>query len=67
MDAPPFLIMHGDHDLEVPIRQSEILANALKKAGVEVIFIPMKGAGHGFGGSEAMGHVRDFLKHCLED
>jgi len=59
--------MHGDHDLEVPIRQSEILADALKKAGVEVTFIPLKEAGHGFGGAEAIRPVRDFLKRCLKD
>ena len=62
-EAPPFLIMHGDHDLEVPIRQSEILADALKKVGVEVTFVPMKGAGHGFGGPEAIELVRHFLNH----
>jgi acetyl esterase/lipase len=61
-DAPPFLIMHGDHDLEVPIRQSEILTEALKNAGVPVTFIPMKGAGHGFGGPQAIQPVREFLK-----
>jgi acetyl esterase/lipase len=66
-DAAPFLIMHGDHDLEVPIRQSEILADALRKAGVQVTFVPIKGAGHGFGGPEATSTVRDFLKNCLKD
>ena len=65
-DAPPFLIMHGEHDLEVPIRQSEILAGALERAGVEVTFIPIKAAGHGFGGLEAIDRVREFLKHCLK-
>jgi len=64
-DAPPFLIMHGDHDLEVPIRQSEILADALKKASVEVTFIPMKGAGHGFGGPQSIDPVRGFLKRVI--
>ena len=64
-DAPPFLIMHGEYDLEVPIRQSEILAGALERAGVEVTFIPIKAAGHGFAGLEAIDRVREFLKHCL--
>ncbi|MDI6784876.1 MAG: prolyl oligopeptidase family serine peptidase [bacterium] len=46
-DDPPFLIMHGDIDKLVPLRQSEILYDALKKAGVEVTFKVIKGEGHG--------------------
>jgi acetyl esterase/lipase len=59
---PPFLIMHGDHDLEVPIRQSEIFAEALNKVGADVTFIPIKGAGHGIGGPHAIEPVSSFLK-----
>jgi len=64
-DDPPFLVMHGDHDREVPFQQSELLVAALKKAGVDVTFIPMKGAGHGFGGAQAMEPVREFLGRCF--
>ena len=32
---PPFLIMHGTADTTVPVAQSELLAAALKKHGVE--------------------------------
>jgi acetyl esterase/lipase len=46
-DSAPFLIMHGDKDPTVPFQQSEELADALKKAGVEVTFKPIAGAGHG--------------------
>ena len=46
-DDPPFLIMHGDQDRTVPIAQSEELAEALKKAGVEVRLITLEGAAHG--------------------
>lgn len=46
-DAPPFLIVHGDHDNLVPIGQSEILTDALRGAGVEVTFLRLAGAGHG--------------------
>ena len=59
--------MHGDQDLEVPFQQSELLADALKKAGVDVTFVPMKGAGHGFGGAQAIEPVRDFLKRCFRE
>jgi len=65
-DAPPFLIMHGDRDRTVPFNQSELLYAALKKAGVDATFVPMKGAGHGFGGPEAIAPVQDFLKQCLK-
>jgi acetyl esterase/lipase len=47
-DDPPFLIVHGEQDETVDIEQSELLEAALKKAGVEVTFIRVKNAGHGF-------------------
>ncbi len=46
-DDPPFLVAHGDKDNLVPINQSEMLVNALKKAGVDVTFEVIKGVGHG--------------------
>ena len=50
-DAPPFLILHGDKDELVKIRQSELLHEALKKAKVDVTFRVVKGGGHGFNGA----------------
>jgi acetyl esterase/lipase len=44
---PPFLICHGDQDPLVPHHQSELLAAALKQAGVPVTFYTVQGAGHG--------------------
>jgi dipeptidyl aminopeptidase/acylaminoacyl peptidase len=46
-DDPPFLIVHGDEDPLVPLGQSEILAEALKKAKVECELVVLKGAKHG--------------------
>jgi acetyl esterase/lipase len=46
-EAAPFLIMHGDKDRVVPYAQSEELAEALRKAGVEVKLKKVEGAGHG--------------------
>jgi acetyl esterase/lipase len=46
-DAPPFLIVHGDQDPLVPYQQSVLLAQALQKAGIEVTFYTVEGAGHG--------------------
>jgi len=46
-DAAPFLLMHGDADQTVPFDQSEIMADALEKAGVEVKLLRVPGGGHG--------------------
>ncbi len=43
---PPFLIIHGDADPLVPLRQSEILVEALKKQGGSAELIVKKGGGH---------------------
>lgn len=45
-DAPTFII-HGDQDPLVPLEQSERFAEALKKVGVEVQLVVIKGMGHG--------------------
>ena len=46
-DSAPFLIMHGDRDNLVPLAQSEKLAAALKRAGVEATLVVLKGDPHG--------------------
>ncbi len=46
-DDPPFLIVHGDKDPTVPINQSQLLFEALKKAEVSAHFHTIHGAGHG--------------------
>ncbi len=46
-DNPPFLILHGDRDVQVPYAQSAELAERLAKAGVPVTFQRLPGAGHG--------------------
>lgn len=43
---PPFLILHGSGDQEVSITQSELLRDALAKAGVEVNLVVFPGEGH---------------------
>jgi acetyl esterase/lipase len=65
-DDPPFLIMHGDHDALVPLAQSEILRDALQKAGVPVKLEVIKGAGHGFGGPKIMEQVAAFFDEYLK-
>jgi acetyl esterase/lipase len=67
-DDPPFLIFHGDKDSLVPIGQSEILHEALKKAGVDSTFVRVAGAGHGNGiGTPAhMTQIVEFFDKTLK-
>ena len=44
----------------VPFNQSELLYEALKKAGMEVTLVKIKGAGHGFGGQDVIALVHAF-------
>ena len=65
-DDPPFLIVHGDADPLVPHHQSELLAAALKAAGVPVTFYTAKGGGHGrFNDPRVAELTREFLKQHL--
>lgn len=66
--SPPFFIAHGTQDAVVAIGQSDILADALKAAKVPVVYLKLKGAGHGFRGQsprqaqELQNAVGDFLR-----
>lgn len=46
-NSAPMLIVHGDKDPLVLIEQSELLRDALRKAGVETEFYVIEGGGHG--------------------
>lgn len=68
-DAAPFLILHGDKDHTVPYSQSELLAEALKKAGVEVTVRKVEGAGHGgpaFNSPDNRKAIEDFFNRHLK-
>lgn len=47
-DDPPTLILHGTADTTVPVRQSELLDKALRRAGVPAKLVIVKGAPHSF-------------------
>ncbi len=67
---PPFLIMQGDMDPLVSASQSEELAAALKKAGVEVTLKILKGAKHGgpeFSTPESRKLIADFFDKHLKN
>jgi acetyl esterase/lipase len=45
---PPALLLHGDKDTDVPYGQSVMMAEELKRHGVEHELITIPGGGHGF-------------------
>jgi acetyl esterase/lipase len=47
---PPTMLLHGDKDTDVPVTQSDQMAELLKQHGVECEYIRVAGAGHGFDG-----------------
>ncbi len=66
-DDPPFLVVHGDQDPLVPLHQSQLLVEALQKAGVAVQFHVVRGAGHGFGrNAEVQRLVDEFFRRQLQ-
>jgi acetyl esterase/lipase len=65
-DDPPFLIVHGNNDMIVPLNQSWLLYDALKKEKVKVKFHTVKGGGHGFRDPEVDKMVNEFFKKNLK-
>lgn len=68
-EAAPFLIMHAEDDPIVPFNQSELLFEALQKAGVEVTFEVVEGgrhAGKKFYTPDVLKKLEDFFKKYLE-
>lgn len=68
-DDPPFLIVHGDKDPTVPINQSQLLFDALKKTEVSAHFHTIHGAGHGgpgFAGQNIDEMVSQFFAERLK-
>jgi acetyl esterase/lipase len=59
--APPFLIQHGDADRLVPVQQSQDLADALRKAGCDVVLSIVKGADHCFWGVDGAPIVQEVV------
>ena len=65
------LILHGDRDGDVPLRQSERLYEALTAAGAPAELIVVEGAGHGthdgsWHSDEIRGAVVAFLNQHLK-
>ncbi len=64
---PPFMLIHGTSDPVVPFNQSELLAAALKKVGIEALLVPVTDGGHGnFATPDASQRMKQFFdKHLL--
>lgn len=65
---PPTLILHGDADPVVPVREAEHLESVLKRVGAEHEKVILSGQGHGFRGHaqmQAAMAVIDFLSRKL--
>lgn len=62
---PPFLIIHGEEDATVPVKQSELFAAALKAAGVPVTLDVVAGRGHGTGGPRFEPMIKAFFDKNL--
>ena len=66
-DDAPFLIIHGEKDFGVPVSQGELLAAALKAAGVETTLeISPRGHSVGLGGPRLRPIVKAFFDKYLK-
>jgi acetyl esterase/lipase len=64
-EAPPFFIAHGDQDRLVPVEQSRILYEALRRAGVAAEFHLVPGGGHSVPRLFLDDDVERFLRRTL--
>ena len=67
-DDPPFLILHGEQDAQVPLDQSQRLHAKLRQAGVSSELHVLPGAGHGgkdFDSIATRQVIRTFLARTL--
>ena len=65
-DDAPFLIIHGENDMSIPVSQSEVLASKLKAAGVQVTLIVAEDGGHGVGGPRFAPEISAFFNEYLK-
>lgn len=67
--SPPFLMLHGTNDNTVPDSQSDMLYDALEKAGVKADLYKIDGADHAdveFAQTEVKQIILDFLKKQMD-
>jgi alpha-L-fucosidase 2 len=54
-DLPPYLLIHGDKDTQVPYEQSVKFQKRMHAIGARCDFITIKDGGHGMGGWDKLG------------
>ena len=65
---PPFLLIHGDHDVTVPYEQSTLFQAKMKAAGNVCDLITIPGGAHGMGGWDKLkSDYREQLEKWLHD
>lgn len=63
---PPFLIIHGENDMSIPVSQSEEFVGKLKAAGVDATLEVAEGRGHGVGGPRFASEIAAFFDKHLK-
>ncbi len=70
---PPLLILHGDADQTIPVREAQMLANFARQFGGDPELVIYPGESHGFGsrlatkdGADALTRTVAFLKKQLD-
>ena len=69
-DDPPFLIIHGDKDGIVPLEQSQVLDEQLKKVGVPSVLVIVKNGTHSIAGeniSPTLEEISNIITAFLEE
>ncbi|MGN6221498.1 MAG: alpha/beta hydrolase fold domain-containing protein [Microbacterium sp.] len=65
-DAPPFLLVHGELDALVPVEQSEVFADAMRREGASVDFRRVPGADHSWIGVDPLPLMDEALAWIAE-
>jgi acetyl esterase/lipase len=63
---PPFLLIHGDRDAQVPMEQSLHMQAALQSAGVPCELILIEGGGHGLTSWAGLPGLRPWKRELLD-
>ena len=65
-DMPPYLLIHGTKDFNVPFEQSVVMCDAMRRAGAQCDLIPIEGGGHGRGSLDKAAGPNDYEKTMRE-
>jgi len=65
-DMPPYLLIHGTKDYNVPIEQSVVMCAAMKKAGASCELISIEGGGHGRGSLDKAAGSFNYMQMMME-